>query len=66
MAWSTWAIMGRQKRHQIDKFNQALAGASEAFWSTRSNGNDQWLQDNNTLWFQKMVKNPFFARFVDP
>ena len=63
MAWTTWAN-NEAKEAAMSEFQQNLAGLGDFYLNPQQYLKGQWLQDNNTLWFQKMVKISFFARFV--
>ena len=58
MAWTTWAN-NEAKEAAMSEFQQNLAGLGEFYLNPQQYSKAQWLQGNNTSWFQKMVKTHF-------
>ena len=63
MAWSTWAN-GEAKEASIDKFNQALAGASEMLDGQPEVMEGPMVAGQQYIMVPKDGEDPFFARFV--
>ena len=63
MAWSTWAN-GEAKEASIDKFNQALAGASEMLDGQPEVMEGPMVAGQQYIMVPKDGEEPFFARFV--
>ena len=63
MAWSTWAN-GEAKEASIDKFNQALAGASEMLDGQPKVMEGPMVAGQQYIMVPKDGEDSFFARFV--